>query len=471
MIRFVDFAYDYPDAMVPSLGPTSLTVPKGALVLVVGPSGVGKSTLLRAVNGLVPSFTGGTVTGHVSVAGLNPVLVGPGAMSRHVGFVSGDPETTFVTDVVEDEVAFALEHQGIGRERMRRRVLDALRAVGLRGLRHRLLATLSGGEKQRVALAGALALRPQVLVLDEPTSQLDDTSAEAVLNSTVTLARSGELTIVMSEHRIDRVVPHADLVVHIGGVGEKPEIGTPDVMAHALRRVQSPSAPPIRPGPVVLRLTALGFAYDSTPVLDGAALHVHAGEVVALTGPSGCGKTTLLRLCIGLIEPDAGEVYVAGESIAGNEVAYTCRSAGYLPQDPGALLFADSVEEELEITLSNHGLQPDAARNPLRLLERLGIGPLAKRYPRDLSTGERQRVALGAVAVTNPPLLLLDEPTRGLDDAAIADLANLLHDQARAGTGVLVATHDRRLVGAAHRVLELRHGRVAACRHVTPSPD
>jgi energy-coupling factor transport system ATP-binding protein len=222
VIRFNEFSYDYPDASVPTLAPTTLIVPRGAFALVVGPSGSGKSTLLRAVNGLVPNFTGGRVGGSAVVAGRDPVAAGPAAMSRHVGFVSGDPETAFVTDTVEDEVAFALEHQGIPRSTMHNRVGDALRQVGLEGLADRSLATLSGGERQRVAVAGALALQPEILVLDEPTSQLDDHAAAAVLSAMVSLARSSDLTVFMSEHRIERVAPHVDQVIYLRQQGAAP---------------------------------------------------------------------------------------------------------------------------------------------------------------------------------------------------------------------------------------------------------
>jgi len=194
-------------------------------------------------------------------------------------------------------------------------------------------------------------------------------------------------------------------------------------------------------------------------VLADASLTVCGGEVVALTAPSGSGKSTLLRLAVGLLQPDAGEVRVAGRSIDGRSVAEVCRDLGYLPQDPGALLFADTARQELLLTLANHGVAGEADEVDALLLD-LGLAELAERYPRDLSTGQRQRVALGAIAVTGPAVLLLDEPTRGLDAAAIASLARLLHRWAAAGAGVLVATHDRRLIRAAHRVLCLSGGEV-----------
>jgi len=202
-------------------------------------------------------------------------------------------------------------------------------------------------------------------------------------------------------------------------------------------------------------LDGVTFGFDRQPVLDDVTLAVRAGEVVALTGPNGSGKTTLLRLVVGLLQPHEGAILVAGRPIAGRATADICRQVGYLPQDPGALLFADSVRAELLATLANHRLAPTGPHDPDPLLAELGILDLAERYPRDLSTGQRQRVALAAVAVTRPPVLLLDEPTHGLDDGAIAALAALLHERAAAGAAVLVASHDRRLVAAAHRSVRL----------------
>lgn len=461
MILFRRYAYDYPGGPYPSLGPVTLDIPRGALALVAGPSGVGKSTLLRATNGLVPRLAGGHVSGLVRVSGRDPVRAGLAVMSGIVGFVPGEHEAGFVADTVEEEVAFALEHRGLCRSEMEHRIGDALERVQLSAVRHRDLESLSGGERQRVAIASALALRPAVLVLDEPTSQLDDDAAESVLDAIVELARQTDLTVIVSEHRLERVVPFASHLVYMAAPGSAPIVGPPRMVLPHVPRHRVPPPPNLVPGEEVLALEGVGFRYDGTPVLADAAVEVRQGEVVALTGPSGSGKTTLLRLAVGLLQPNAGRVRVAGEPIAGKTVAEICRKAGFLPQDPGLLLYADSVRQELTTTLDNHGLPATGPTDPDRLLERLGIADQAARYPRDLSTGQRQRVALGAVAVTNPSVLLLDEPTRGLDDAAIVSLASLLHASAAAGAGVLVATHDSRLTAGAHRVLHLRNGRVA----------
>lgn len=459
MIRFHRFSFTFPGTDHPVLSDVNQVLPEGCLTLVTGPSGAGKSTLLRAINGLVPHFSGGRVAGRVRVGPYDPVALGPGAMSGLVGFVAGDPERWHVMDVVADEVAFALENQGLEALTLGRRVAGALERVGLADAAERPLATLSGGERQRVQVAAALALAPRVLVLDEPTSQLDDDNAAALLATVAELGAAGDLTVVLSEHRLTRVLPVSAWRLHLPGGSGAVLDGPP--MSDLWPAAEPPLAAqpsPAAPGEVLLELDAVWFAHGTRQVLAGASLAVRAGEVVALTGPNGSGKTTLLRLAVGLLRPERGVVRTLGRDNAGRDVADICRQVAYLPQDPSALLFADSVRGELLATLANHGLPPRGDYDPEPLLAELGLAELAGRYPRDLSTGQRQRVALGAVTVTRPPLLLLDEPTRGLDDAAIAALARLLHERAAEGAAVLLATHDRRLVQAAGRVVGLESG-------------
>ncbi len=462
IIRFDRFGHSYPGADRPALDEVTVELPTGALTLVTGPSGAGKSTLLRAINGLVPHFSGGTVCGRVRVGPHDPVALGPGAMSRVVGFVSGDPERASVMDRVADEVAFALEHTGVAHAVLVHQVATALARVGLAGAGERRLAALSGGERQRVQVAAALALAPAVLVLDEPTSQLDDDNAAQVLDAVAELAAAGHLTVVLSEHRLERVLGRAAWWVHLPGPSLPPRAGSPAAVLPHVARPLAPAPPPAASGPVRLDLADVWFAHGDRAVLRGACLEVAAGEVVALTGPSGSGKTTLLRLVAGLAQPDRGRVRVTGRPTAGRGAAEVCRDLAYLPQDPDALLFADKVRGEVLATLAARGLPPTGAHDPDALLAVLGLADLAERYPRDLSTGQRQRVALAAVLAGTALALALDEPTRGLDDAAIAALAGLLQARAAEGAAVLVATHDRRLTRAAHRVTALADGQVRA---------
>ncbi|MBN2390282.1 MAG: energy-coupling factor ABC transporter ATP-binding protein [Anaerolineae bacterium] len=502
MIHFEHVTYTYPDATRPALRDVSLSIPDGAFVLVMGSSGAGKSTLLRCLNGLVPHFSGGVLRGHVNVAGFDPVAAGPRTLSQVVGFVFQDPETQFVMDRVEDEIAFAMENAAIPPEEMHAHVADVLELLTLTSLRQRKLDTLSGGEKQRVALASALALQPRILALDEPTSQLDPQSAAELLDALVRLNKSHGLTVVLVEHRLERILPFVDQVIYLPD-DDTPVIAGPprDILPHvpllpplqalaqalgwsplpltieeglAFSRQLSaishqPSAmiaaradaPAIHP---VIEVRGVEVAYGPTAVLHGLDVALYPGEIVALLGRNGAGKTTLLKSLVGLLRLRRGNVLVEGRSIAKSDVADVCRRVGYLPQDPNALLFADTVLDELHITLRNHGIAPENAPiAPETLLERLGLADKAPRYPRDLSVGERQRVALGAIMVTQPGALLLDEPTRGLDYQAKAQLLDLLRDWRAAGLAILLVTHDVELVAeAADRVVVMDQGEIVA---------
>ncbi len=577
MIEIEHLSYRYPgddvanevegDAPGLVLDDVSLRIDEGAFVLVVGPSGAGKSTLLRCLNGLVPHFYGGEIAGRVRVAGRDPIALAPRGMSETVGFVFQDPESQAVVDVVEDELVFAMENQGLPLPTMRTRVEEVLDQLHIAHLRRRPISTLSGGERQRVAIASVLTLHPQVLVLDEPTSQLDPQAAEEVLDTLVKLNHDLGLTIVLSEHRLERVVQYADQILYMPGPGEPPRIGDPrqmlseiplvpplvelgrrlgwsplpltikDARRHARAYLQAPhpgtaagtpsaltpprschceaalfppiaqhpapfagsnpqpapedpilslaggalpadtcAAPAVRrrgrrasppwarssaapaAGAPPLQIEGLCFSYNGHQVLQGIDLTVQAGEVVALMGRNGAGKTTLLKQCMGLLKPDAGRVLVLGQDTRQVPVERIARRVGYVPQNPNALLFADTVAQELAFTRRAQGMP--AAADPA-LLRTVGLEGVRERYPRDLSAGERQRVALAAVLVSDPELILLDEPTRGLDYAQKKALSTFLQDQQRAGKTVLIVTHDVELIAqCAQRVILLGEGEI-----------
>ncbi len=460
IIQVQALTYAYPHVKAPALRDISLAVGKGEFVLLAGPSGSGKSTLLRALNGLVPHFTGGRISGQIRVAGLDPIREGPARMSRVVGMMFQEPESQFVVDVVEDEIAFAMENAGVPRDEMRRRIDAVLRQLEIEHLRRRTIALLSGGEQQRVAIASALVMQPQVLVLDEPTSQLDDDSAREVLNVIARLNRERGLTIVLSEHRLERVAPFVGRMVMMSE-GAIVECEVSSVLRQSNGSpAQDDSA---GSGQAELRVTNVHAGYGDCMVLHGANMQVRAGEVVALMGRNGAGKSTLLKAIVGLLAVKRGEIEVAGRSIAGRDTADICREVAYLPQNPNALLFADTVADELAITRRNHGLPALAAAEARAALTALGMAQYAGNYPRDLSVGERQRAALGAVTAAQPKLLLLDEPTRGLDGDSKAKLASVLRGFVTRGAGALLVTHDHHLIDlCADRALLLRDGAISS---------
>lgn len=503
MIAINHLTYTYPGQAQPALRDVSLHIAAGEFVLLTGPSGAGKSTLLRCLNGLTPHFTGGQIRGQVTVAGLDVIQAGPNRLSREVGFVFQNPEAQAVLDQVEAEIAFGLEQAGMPPPQMRQRVAEVMEWLELTPLRRRSLNTLSGGERQRLAMAAALAVRPGILALDEPTSQLDPESAAQVLHALVRLNQTLGLTIVLVEHRLERVLPYVNRVVVVeagqitanGSVAETAahlpylppllalgqQLGwqpLPLTVAEARARLRAAGSsrldatPALRSGSSalpeteapVLAVHDLHYAYAGIPVLRGVDLTLPAGKVTALLGQNGAGKTTLLKCIVGLLSPRQGHVALDGRDLAGQSVAARCRQIAYLPQNPDDLLFADTVHEELLITLRNHQMKPsDAPVPPTELLARLGLAAAADAYPRDLSVGQRQRVAFGAVAVMQPRLLLLDEPTRGLDMSAKRQLLDLCRTWLAAGAALLLVTHDVEFTAeVADQVLILEEGRIAA---------
>lgn len=496
MIRFDRVTVTYPDADAPTLSDVSFEVPEGELCLVVGVTGSGKSTLLRAVNGLVPRFTGGVMSGTVTVDGRRTCDVAPRELADVVGLVGQDPAAGFVTDFVEDELAYAMENLGVAPDVMRRRVEDVLDLLGLHELRNRPLASLSGGQQQRVAIGSVLTAGPRVLVLDEPTSALDPAAAEEVLAALTRLVHDLGITVLIAEHRLERVVQYADRVVLVPGDGRPVIVGTPaEVLAdsvvappvvelgrlagwsplplsvrdarraaQSLRDRLAPVVPTIAASPaagdVVATASGLRAGYGPITALDGVDLELRAGEVVAVMGRNGAGKSTLLNHLVGLRTPIGGEVRVMGREPHRLSAREVVRSAGLVPQDCGVLLYHDTVAAECNAADRDADLAPGATR---AVLDRIVPEIDPRSHPRDLSEGQRLGLALAIVLASEPPLVLLDEPTRGLDYTAKHRLISVLSSLARAGTSVVIATHDVEVVAAvADRAVVLAEGEVVA---------
>ncbi|WP_053623473.1 ABC transporter ATP-binding protein [Streptomyces sp. NRRL F-2295] len=554
MIRFERVSVRYEGAERPTLSGVDLTVPEGELVLLVGPSGVGKSTLLGTVPGLVPHFTGGLLSGRVTVGGRDTRTHKPRELADLVGTVGQDPLAHFVTDTVEDELAYGMESLGLAPDVMRRRVEETLDLLGLAELRDRPIATLSGGQQQRVAIGSVLTPHPKVLVLDEPTSALDPGAAEEVLAVLQRLVHDLGTTVFMAEHRLERVVQYADRVVLLPAPGEPPVTGPPaEIMrvspvrppvaelgllagwdplplsvrdarraAGGLRERLAEAAPALAPGapgpvpplpaaplpvppvpplpPVVERPRPGRFARllgrgrerggdrtegvpadgSAVPSADGpiavveglgvrrgrvealrrVSLTVAPGEAVALMGRNGAGKSTLLGALVGMIEPTAGTVRVGGRAPARTDPRAMVRRVGLVPQEPRDLLYADTVAAECAAADRDAGVPEGTCR---ALVSELVPGVADDTHPRDLSEGQRLALALALVLTGRPPLLLLDEPTRGLDYAAKARLVGVLRGLAAEGHAIVLATHDVELAAElAHRVVILADGEVVA---------
>ncbi|HVF03544.1 MAG TPA: ATP-binding cassette domain-containing protein [Frankiaceae bacterium] len=491
MIRFEQVTFSYPGVARPVLAGVDLTIPEGELCLVVGRTGSGKSTLLRAVNGLVPHFSGGTLTGRVSVDGRDTRDHPPRELADVVGYVGQDPDAGFVTDTVEDELAYAMENLGLDPATMRRRVEDVLDLLGLADLRQRALQTLSAGQQQRVALGSVLTAHPQVLVLDEPTSALDPPAAEDVLAALHRLVHDLGLTVLLAEHRLERVVQYADRVVVVPGDGTVSAGAPADVLATApvapavvrlgrlagwtplplsvrdARRAAAslrlappvPDAPPV-PGEVVGSTSRLTARYGDLAAVRDVTLDVRAGEVVALMGRNGAGKTTLLSHLVGLRKPSGGAVTVRGVAPHAVPSRRLARLVGLVPQDPGRLLYADSVAAECR-QADREAELPDGTTAAVLASIAPDLPP--DRHPSDLSEGQRLALALAVVLGAEPPLVLLDEPTRGLDYAAKTRLVPVLRSLAARGHAVVLSTHDVELAAeVADRTVVLADGEVVA---------
>lgn len=494
MIKFSNVSLIYPNSTTTVLENLNLDIVEGEMVLVIGSTGSGKSSLLRLINGLVPHHTGGILAGDVSVDGISTQLVKPGGMAHLIGIVGQNPANGFVADTVEEELAFGMEALNLPNDVMRKRVEEVLDLLSLAPLRNRVIATLSGGEQQRVAIGTALVAHPKVLVLDEPTSALDPIAAEEVLSILHRLVHDLSLTVVIAEHKLERVIGFADRIVHINGEGVA-NIGTPEEIM-----LKSPIAPPIvhlaralgleeiglsvrelrrmttdiredsYPALVtplthqeveIITAKALTVAYDQKIALKSVNTAIYNNEIVAVMGRNGAGKSSLLKSFAGISHLTSGSVSISGidpQTLKGKQRRTTL---GFIPQEPSDLLYGQSVQIECDQADKDNQVSPGTT---MQILKSLVPGITTHTHPRDLSEGQRLGLALSIVLASNPSVLILDEPTRGLDYIAKAELTRILIDFARATNKcVLLATHDVELVAElATRVIFIADGEIVA---------
>ena len=497
MIRFEHVTITYPDAERPTLHDVSLVIPAGELCVVIGGTGSGKSTLLGAINGLVPHFTGGALAGRVTVHGRDTRTHPPRELADVVGVLTQDPLAGCVTDTLEEELAYGMEQLAIAPDVMRKRVEETLDLLGLAELRNRALHQLSAGQLQRVAIGAVLTAHPKVLVLDEPTSALDPTAAEEVLATITRLVHDLGVTVVMAEHRLERVVQYADSIVYVPGDGTIEHGDPSDLLARtgvappivelgrlagwaplplsvrdARRRAEplldrlatvtpTPAVPrSIQSGPRLLHARGIVVRYGSVVAVRDLSVALHAGEIVALMGRNGAGKSSLLWALQGTGPRQGGRVDIGGRDPGDLSPSESRALVGLVPQSPGDLLYLDTVGEELAQADTESHAEPGLTRVTL---DRLAPGISNDAHPRDLSEGQRLALVLAVQLAASPRIVLLDEPTRGLDYRAKRELASMLGDLAAAGHAIVVSTHDVEFVAtSSHRVIVMAEGEIVA---------
>ena len=501
VIQLQNISFCYPQAAGYALKNISFSVAKGQFVVVTGPTGAGKTTLCLCLNGLVPQLSGGELTGNITVQGLDPRLHSVQAMSGRVGLVLQDPEAQVMGASVAEDIAFGPCNLGLPPREIDRRVRQALTQAGLTHCRERQTLDLSGGEKQRLAIAGMLAMRPEILVLDEPAAELDPDGRAALYATLDTLRRDTGLTLIVVEQSPAEIVDRADNVIVLNQ-GRMAWQGRPAELYANLALIQglnlrplsvlpcdwdidrtgsSPAFPQhfdpntavpaqaVNPAPThatspLIEFCGLSYSYPAGPeVLHDLNLTIQAGELVALIGPNGSGKTTLAKHLNALLKPSVGETIVAGINTKNAATAELAPLVGYVFQNPDHQIFAASVEQELEYGLKNAGLEAVAAERIAWALELAGLEAYRQAHPYTLGKGQRQLLAVASILALQPRILVVDEPTAGLDWDGTRKIMNLIRHLQAAGTTVILISHDLELVNAyATRVIAMDQGRIVA---------
>lgn len=523
LLAVSDVGIRHEGAETPTPGAASFSVARGEVVLLLGPSGAGKSTLALALNGLIPHAVPASLTGTVQVAGLDTQQTPVAVLSTHVGMVFQDPDAQLVTGTLLDEVAFGPENLRMPVDEVLSRSEDALRRVGLWERRHENPDRLSGGGRQRLAIACALAMGSPLLVLDEPTANLDPQGIEEVYAALEELVATGDRAIVLIEHNLDAAARITNRVVVLDHDGRTYADGTvddvlrrraqelhamgvwlpvatlaalrlraagwtldplpidPRELRTALDAADAPSPAAHNSGtkpqmPVseplasasslsyepLIRVTGLRTRRGRAEILHGVDLDVHAGEFVAIVGANGAGKTTLLQSIAGVVPVPRGQVTIAGADIARTDLRTLSRRIGFVFQNPEHQFIAHTAFDELAHGLRLQHLPDDEVRaRTTEMLRRFGLEDKADVHPFLLSGGQKRRLSVGTALVAGAPVLALDEPTFGQDRARADELLGLLDALRREGTTVLVVTHDMQLVTEyADRTIVVGDGRI-----------
>lgn len=462
VLSLAGVSYTYPGSESPALSGINLDIRRGEIVFVTGPTGAGKTTLCLAASGILHHDYGGTLEGSMTILGKDvrdyPGMAGIG---RNVGVVFDDAEAQLIFSTVEEEVASGLENLGLSREEMQKRLRHVMAATGIVDLADRAPHTLSGGQKQRVAIAATLALGTEILILDEPTAELDAEATAAIADLLRRLSEEGTAVLIV-EQKLDDLAGIADRMILI----EEGVITREGIPGEVLQRPEGAVRPPARPresaAAPIISIRGLTHRYDGVTALDGVDLDVAPGEIVAVVGENGSGKTTLVKHFNGLLRPTAGSVFVDGLDAATTRVSDLARHVGLVFQNPDTMLFAETVEEEVAFGLLNINPGGPQATGVDAALREVGLLHRKAAYPRSLSRGERQRLAIACVIAMRPKVIVLDEPTTGLDARESAEIMDILGRLRQDGHTIVMVSHDMRLVeNYADRIIRMEQGRIA----------
>ncbi|BDR77631.1 ABC transporter [Clostridium tetani] len=495
IININNLTFNYPDSKQSAIKNINLTVNEGEFILIVGPSGCGKSTLIRLLNRVVPDYYGGIIEGEVSISGRNIEFLDKKQVIENVGMVYQHPEKQIVLQDVEREIAFGLENFNTDINTMKRNVFEVISLLGLNKIRDKQTTEISGGEKQRVAIASVVSMDPQIIAFDEPISQLDPISAEEVLNSIKRLNRDLGKTIILVEQRLDKCFHMADRIIFMEN-GEIIAQGTPkNIPENIVNKYHLPTITyifkeaglqtlpiTVKEGrdiirnnkfqdlkeddlkfkEVVMEIEKLNFEYErGYKILKDLSFKLHRGEIMTVMGENGAGKSTLFKIIAGMIDKYKGKVLIDNKNIKSLKLKERIKKIGYLSQNPNDYFGRKTVFEEVGYTLKNIGEYKEEKVE--QVMKLLNISYLEDKNPRDLSGGEKQRVAIACTIITDPEILILDEPTRGMDAEAKENLGEIIKTLAEVGKSIVVITHDSDFAGDySHSVMLMFNGEIVA---------
>ena len=466
MILATSLSYTYPVGIRPALREITLSIGKGELILVTGPTAAGKTTLCYALSGIIEHEFGGALSGYLAFKN-RPVsdYSGVGELNHHISMVFDDADAQLIFTSVEEEIASGLETRLSSKKEIAERISHVMELCGISELRERAPYTLSGGQKQRVALAAALAMETDVLILDEPTSELDVNATNRIIEILKNLKNEGK-TIIIVDHSLEGYRKVADRVIEMrdGMIEREGSFDDifPETQGSMAALYDDPDLVPYTPveSEPVIRIDNLVKRYGEVKALNGISLTVYEGEFIALLGENGSGKTTLVKHLNGLLRPDSGQITVKNLDATSAPVIELVKETGLVFQNPDTMLFADTVREEIQFGLDNVGFsEPEKIIKDVLLM--VGLPGLEETYPRHLSRGERQRLAVACILAMRPSIIILDEPTTGLDEHESDRMMELMSSLRESGHTIIMVTHNMRIAERyADRIIAMEAGKV-----------